>query len=360
MTNTVIAAAGASVTPAIGLAHRGRAGLWRALAAAPAMAGSVLLLVVAFGWLGPWEVLVLGGWLMAGALALTRAGERASVRARFGFRRPTRQQTAVLAAAWGSALASYQLPANAVDLYVQRSTQPNAYAAGGRSVAVTTAIVAQVVARHLGRDELTAVLVHELGHLDDGRGSRLDLAVGWLAAPWRAASGLVEGLVAQFAGRQPRILLVLVGSAGAVIAIGQLAAARLWAATIVLSAVAIGAVACPLVEAAISRRGEYAADAHAAAAGHGPALARALSVLEPGIPHVPRLTERLLASHPDIGRRVDRLATTPRYLRRPLPGGVHRSPRPGPREGAPVLPSGPHPARDADPDSKGEHHDDRS
>jgi len=47
----------------------------------------------------------------------------------------------------------------------------------------------------------------------------------------------------------------------------------------VLSVVAVCADVCPLVDAAVSRRGEYAADRYAAGVGVEPQLAAALQVL---------------------------------------------------------------------------------
>lgn len=252
--------------------------------------------------------LLLLGWLLSGGLALTRRGERCAVRAGCGFRRPTARHTALLTPAWGAALASYQLSAADVDLYVQRSAEPNAFAAGGRSIAVTTGVLDEVVARRLGTGELAAILAHELGH-HASRGTRLDLAALWLAAPWRTATRIACALARPFARRQPRPLLAGIAVAGVAIAIGQLITAGLWAPALVLAGTATAAIACPLAEAAIRRRGEHAADQCAAAAGHGPELATALRTLDqhhrPNCQ--PTLTRRLLAQHPDTDSRLGRL-----------------------------------------------------
>ena len=82
----------------------GHYGTWRAAAAAPAMVGSLLLLLVLFGWLGRWEVIVLTGWLLSGVSVLTRPGERVAVRLGCGFRRPTTAQAVTLAPLWSAAL----------------------------------------------------------------------------------------------------------------------------------------------------------------------------------------------------------------------------------------------------------------
>ena len=62
------------------------------------MAGSLLLLLVLFGWMGQWEGLVLLGWLASGAAVFTRSGERVAVTAGCGFRRPSAAQAAALRA----------------------------------------------------------------------------------------------------------------------------------------------------------------------------------------------------------------------------------------------------------------------
>lgn len=286
----------------------GRFSLWQAATAAPEMVGSLLLLLVLFGWLGAWEGLVLLVWLTAGGLALTRRGERCAVRASCGFRRPTDRQTALLTTAWAIALASYQLSPADVDLYVQRSSQPNACAAGGRSIAVTTGVLDEVVARRIGTGELAAVLAHELGHHAAG-GTRLGLAALWLAAPWRTAAHLARALARPLARRQPRTPLVLIAVVGITVAVGQLITAGLWTPALVLSGTATAAVLSPLAEALISRRSEHAADQCAAAAGHGPALAAALNTLDNTRPPTRRISVpgRLLARHPATATRIEQL-----------------------------------------------------
>jgi Zn-dependent protease with chaperone function len=51
---------------------------------------------------------------------------------------------------------------------VQRSATVNAYAAGGRSVAVTKGALHEFLARRLSDDHMHAVLLHEIGHLETG------------------------------------------------------------------------------------------------------------------------------------------------------------------------------------------------
>jgi STE24 endopeptidase len=140
----------------------GHFGAWRALSTVPAMIGSLLLLLVLFDWLGEWEPVALLAWMASGVAVFSRIGERAAVRVGAGFRRPTRVQSALLAPGWSAALTRCGLRASEVDLYVQRSRDPNAFAAGGRSVAVTTGVLAKFSAHRMGEEYLVAILTHDL------------------------------------------------------------------------------------------------------------------------------------------------------------------------------------------------------
>jgi STE24 endopeptidase len=289
----------------------GHFGAWRALSAIPAMIGSLLLLLVLFGWLGEWEGAVLLGWIGSGAAVFSRVGERVAVRVGAGFRRPTKAQVALVAPAWTSALARAGLAAGEVEFYVQHSREPNAFATGGRSVAVTTGVLAKFQARRLGEEYLVAILTHELGH-HATRATKFALVTMWLALPWRFASRLVIGIgLATVGRRQPLRLLALVALAGVVVAVVQAMQQRHWAVAVVLSAVAVCTVVCPLADAAASRRSEYAADRYAADVGVGPQLAGALQVLAGPQPRQVGLVARLLSRHPQVGRRIEALGGVP-------------------------------------------------
>ncbi len=71
-------------------AHTARFGLWRAVVAAPAVIGSLLLLTLASGALGRWAGLLLLAWAAGAAVLVTRVGERITVRAACRFRSPVR------------------------------------------------------------------------------------------------------------------------------------------------------------------------------------------------------------------------------------------------------------------------------
>jgi hypothetical protein len=61
-----------------------RYGLWRSVAAAPAMIGSLLLLVLTCAASGRWSGLLRLTWTACTAAVTTRVGERMTVRARTG------------------------------------------------------------------------------------------------------------------------------------------------------------------------------------------------------------------------------------------------------------------------------------
>jgi STE24 endopeptidase len=103
----------------------------------------------------------------------TRVGERCAVALGCVFRRPSRPQSAALEPVWAAALARAGVRREDVDLYVQRSGDLNAYAVGGRSVAVTSGVLHEFLARRLGSAEMESVLLHDWATMRPGRpGSR--------------------------------------------------------------------------------------------------------------------------------------------------------------------------------------------
>jgi STE24 endopeptidase len=230
-----------------------RSGLWRAVVTLPALVGSALLMLVMFGWAGGWEPVLMLTWLASGVAVLTPPGERTAVRFACGFRPLSAREQALLGPPWQAVLERCNVPADSVDLYVQRAREPNAYAAGGRSVAVTTGVAADFLAQTLTHAELSGLLAHELGH-HSHRATRFALVTVWLATPWRIASRVVLRLGLAFSDRQPRRLLVVVAIATVVVAVLQSLHRHQLAAAAVILVLAICGSACPLAEAALSRR----------------------------------------------------------------------------------------------------------
>jgi STE24 endopeptidase len=279
-------------------------GLWRALAATPAMFGSLMLLLVAFGWMGRWEGLVLFGWLVAGSALCTRVGERVAVRTGCKFRCPTAAQRQLLEAPWASALSRCGVAVDAVDCYIRQDVGPNACAAGARSVAVTSGILDEFQTGRISERAFQAVLVHELGH-HATHASRFSLVTIWLTAPWRTAAWFTLGLVPGLVGRRHPMQLVAATMAfvlGLTIAQGVHHGA--WMTVAIIGGVPTLGVMVPLIDAAISRASERAADQYAADAGIGDGLVEALRAMNSRSPCRLPWPARLLALHPPIERRI--------------------------------------------------------
>ncbi|HLM03871.1 MAG TPA: M48 family metalloprotease [Blastococcus sp.] len=226
-----------------------RFGLGRAVAAAPAMLGSLLLLTQASVTLDRWAGLLLPlAWVDGAAVLMTGVGERMTLRAAFGFHRPSPAQAVALKAAWSAALEVTGTDAGEVELYVQTARAPNAYAAGGRSVAVTSRVVEEYPTGRLPEGQLVAVLVHELGHHATGA-TRPMLLLTWLTAPWRATASVLAGLASIVAGRHPGQGLGIVVLAGLAVAEFRALQQGRWMAGGVLVVLGLMAVLVPLANA---------------------------------------------------------------------------------------------------------------
>jgi STE24 endopeptidase len=195
-----------------------------------------------------------------------------------------------------------------VELYVQAAQMPNAYAAGGRSVAVTTRVLQEHESGWLPEEELVAVLVHELGHHATGA-TRPMLLLSWLTAPWRLTRRVLTGVASTLAGRQPQARRVVVAVAGLTVAVTHAVQQGRWMVGGVLAFVGAAAVLCPVVDAAISRQSEFDADRFAADHGLALELAAALRRLDGGPSAGSAWPRRLLASHPTPDRRITALLT---------------------------------------------------
>ncbi len=285
----------------------GRYGHWRVVAAVPAIIGSLLLLMWASSALSGWAALLPLAWAACTAAVTTRLGEWMTLRAACGFHRPSPAQSAALQPAWSAALGMTGTAPGDVDLYVQNARLANAYAAGGRSVALTSRALDDYQSGRLPEDQLVAVLVHELGHHATGTARPL-LLLSWLAAPWRLTARLLTGVASTLAGRQTRLGLAVVMVAGVAVAVARALHQGQWMPGGVLAFVGLAVVLCPLADAAVSRRSEYAADRFAADHGLALELAAALRVLNDGHRSACGWS-RLLSSHPASEQRIRALQT---------------------------------------------------
>jgi Zn-dependent protease with chaperone function len=289
---------------------------WRVLAAAPAMIGSLLMLVFLSGGLQPWGPIVVLAWMCIGLLILTRPGEAVAARLLCRFRRPAPAQAVSLSPVLRTVLDRCGLNPGAIDLYVVRGTDRNAYATGKRSIALTTRLVADHGRGAVSDRALGSMLCHEVGHLVT-RSVRLALVTTWFAKPWRSTYRFGARIVLPIAARQPRSLLALVVVSVFTIAIAQGFHEHQWGSVAVLAGIVISVFVAPAIDAAASRAEEYAADQFAALAGYGDDLSRTLADID-SADGILSPRSRVLGLHPGTARRVQRLRQTAETLTSPV------------------------------------------
>ena len=279
-------------------------GTWRALAALPAMTGSVLLLVVLLGGLGRWEGPALLAWMAAGLLALTRTWERVVLRFVCRARAPMADEAAALEPIRLDVLDRCGLGPDRIDLCIADLRGRNAYAAGARSIILTRELSRDYLAGKIGRDVLAAVLCHEVGHHVTGA-LKVTPVVQWLTLPWRLGCRVGAKIASRFLAGQPRPLLAAVVLIALSLAIGQAVQLREWGSAAVLCGLVPAMVGSPIADAAISRASERAADSYAAQHGYAASLQQALRVLD--VADANR-SHGFLRSHPTPERRIRDLA----------------------------------------------------
>ena len=296
--------ASVQVADAVALPVRGRFGAWRALTALPAICGGIALVLVLTA---AWAPLLFVLWVGCAGLWSTPFGERWAARAALGFRPVPPSRWELIEPVCTAASVRCRLTAGSVGWYVKAGRQPNACAAGRRSVAVTDGAVESFLAGRLPPDLFEAVLVHELGH-HATRAGRFVLAAGWLAWPGRLAFRTLLAVSMLLCGRRridrPPWLVIALGGG---VAIVQGVQQGQWLTVAGVSAIAFALVVTPLLDAAVSRAGEYAADRYAVSVGVGPELARALVVISGSAATQRGLTSRGLDRHPSLPSRLDRL-----------------------------------------------------
>ena len=260
----------------------------------------MLVLLVGLEWLGAYEVFGLAAWISAGLLTLTAPGEALLLRLH-GFRALAPPEAQALAACWDAALRDCGQGSGTLQLRLSSETTMNAYAAGARCVVVTQGALREFLTSNLSREHLTAILTHEIGH-HQTNSTRLPLLANYFALPWRRVLHVAARVMGALIPRQPRLLLGVVAVCAVSVACHSAADADHWAALTVLSGGSLAAMLCPFADSALARRCEFTADGVARHAGHGRALAELLRAYDRG----PQ-THGLLAKHPSVERRVQRL-----------------------------------------------------
>ncbi|MCG8920549.1 M48 family metalloprotease [Actinokineospora sp. PR83] len=266
---------------------------------APAFLSSlvVMILLGSIAWPSQsWVIPVV--WVLSGVVVFVPAIEAVLAKGLFDMHEPSARDLSRLEPVWTSVCRAAGVNRERYRLWIEGSKGLNAFAAGGRTVAVTRA--ALDLPPHL----LEAVLAHELGHHLHGH-ARVSLLGWWYQLPARGAIILValvaKGVLAvgRFFGRfggaavvLASVLLVLVLLAGVVYLNPWLLLMPLLAPVVAWS----------------SRLGEYRADRAAAALGYAPALRDVLKGWLAAAGGDRRTWRaRVLASHPAHVDRIRRL-----------------------------------------------------
>jgi STE24 endopeptidase len=267
--------------------------------AVPVVASSLLVLwlIGKLAWPGYFWVFP-AGWALAGAITFVPAFEHFLLPLLFGMRSPTARELERLTPCWQAVCTAAEVDGGRYRLWVERSRELNAFAAGGHTVAVTR------TALDLPQPGLEAILAHELGHHLSGH-TRISLLVWWLELPARVLTLVVRLLAlavphigrafAAF-GRSVAVLVTVLLTLGILTALAFLDP---W----LLLAPLLGPVL-----AWSKRLGEYRADLMAARLGYGPELItlfREWIRVNGGDER--RLWSRLLAGHPAHIDRIKRL-----------------------------------------------------
>ncbi|MCX4958733.1 M48 family metalloprotease [Streptomyces virginiae] len=253
-------------------------------------------------WIGMPAWIPVALWTGSGALVFHRPTEQRIARHLLRLHRPLPHELAVLAPIWHEVTARAGIDGRRYQLWIEDSNDINALAAAGHIVGVTRHAL-----ERLPRSQLAAVLAHELGHHTGGH-AWAGLLGQWYGLPARTAWRALDRLrVRAVRSLTPMSALVIV------VAVGYLTH-RTLAATYGLPLLLF---ALPWLAAAVGRRAELRADAHAAGLGFAPmlvALLRQVLAEEEGeSPQGPELFDRLLSSHPDPRTRLHHLQ---RYLDR--------------------------------------------
>ncbi|OLR90315.1 peptidase M48 [Actinokineospora bangkokensis] len=257
----------------------------------------VMALIGSIAWPAQaWVIPVL--WVVSGAVVLIPAFDSLLARRLFSMREPSARDLQRLEPAWQSVCRTAGVNPDRYRLWIEGSQGLNAFAAGGRTVAVTRR------ALELPPPMLEAVLAHELGHHVHGH-ARVSLLGWWYSLPARGAILLV-GLVAKG--------ILAVGRSfsrhgGAAVALASVLLVLLLAAAVVFLNpwLLLIPVMAPVM-AAVARAGEYRADQAAASLGYGVALQDLLKGWVAGSGGEKRTWRaRVLASHPAAVDRVRRL-----------------------------------------------------
>ncbi|PWK73207.1 Zn-dependent protease with chaperone function [Streptomyces sp. CG 926] len=244
-------------------------------------------------------------WAASGSLAFHRPAEILLARYVLRLHRPLPSELSVLAPVWREVTARAGVDGSRYELWIEDSGDLNALAAAGHIVAVTRRAL-----QDLPTSQLAAVLAHELGHHTSGH-SWSGLLGWWYTVPGR----LVWRTLVR---TKPRLIRMARGTSMTAWALFVVLVGHLTLITVKATyGLPLLLLALPYLTAAVGRRAELRADAHAARLGFGQPLSLTLHELlvkESAAADSTRrtgLAARLLSCHPDHRTRLHHLQ---RYL----------------------------------------------
>lgn len=257
---------------------------------------------------------VLLAWLLSGVLVFARPVEDLVAKKYMRLRRPSAREAQRLEAAWGRVCRQAGVKPGTFTLWIEEINQENAFASGGHIVGVTRRALIQMEPR-----QLEGMLAHELGHHLKGH-AWVGLLFFWYALPGRVACDVFMEILSRsvsFAARVPSLInslpivpiRLLEGAVLLFLGVLLLALSLLVLASPALLVLAV----MPYLQAAMGRQAELQADLVALRLGYGPGLLKFFyrirdSGEEAGLRYQDRRS-RMLATHPTVEKRIDRLET---------------------------------------------------
>jgi Zn-dependent protease with chaperone function len=215
-----------------------------------------------YGWI------LVGLWLLSGAVVLVRPIEDFIARHIFGLRQPTIVEHQRIEPVWRQLAERARVDPARYSLWLQESEEINALPTPGHTIALTTWSLYTLPGTHL-----EAVLAHEVSHHLGGR-DWLSLLSFWYSIPARCALWSVRGL-ARLMKAVPAVGCVVVGflTLGY---LGLLLTILIFDESFVLPLLFLTPFVAPPILAWLGRREVSRADRRAAAMGYGAALVQVL------------------------------------------------------------------------------------
>jgi len=254
---------------------------------------------------GAW--IVVGIWLLSGAVVLWRPLEAILAKAVFRLRRPTMAEVARLTPIWAAVARRAGTDPNAYSLWIQESEEISAAPTAGHTIAVTRWSLYTLPPSHL-----EAVLAHEFAHHLNGR-SLLSMLGFWYSLPARGALAVMR-LLFKLIKTVPVVGCLIVGFF-LVAYLGVIVAMLMFNESLLTPLLYFTPLLAAPILAWLGRWNERNADRIAADLGYGPKLIEVFygwQVRGQDAGKLPTtLRSDLLSTHPRISERIRALEKLP-------------------------------------------------